>query len=134
MQTFILAFVSSLITFLAIDSIWLFTMAKSFYGKYIGHLMSESPNFLSAGIFYLIYIFGLVFFVVMPSINGNFSLGKIFLYGALFGFVAYATYDLTNQATLKNWPVLVTIIDLIWGSLLTGVVAVIGTQITKYFS
>lgn len=134
MQTFITAFFASLITFLAIDSIWLFTMAKSFYGKHIGHLMSDAPSFVSAGIFYLIYIFGLVFFVVMPSLNGNFSLGKTFIYGAIFGLVAYATYDLTNQATLKNWPVIVTAVDLIWGSVLTGLVAMIGAQITKYFS
>lgn len=134
MQTFITAFFTSLITFLAIDSIWLLTMAKSFYGKHIGHLMSESPNFVSAGIFYIIYLIGLVVFVIMPAINGNFSLLKICLYGALFGLVTYATYDLTNQATLKNWPVIVTVVDLIWGSFLTSAVALITTSVIKYFS
>jgi uncharacterized membrane protein len=119
---------------LAIDLVWLSLTMKPFYQKYIGHLLAEAPSILPAVIFYLIFIFGLTFLIINPALTGNFSYLKLFLYGALFGLVAYATYDLTNQATMKNWPVIVTIVDLIWGSLLTGTVAVIAKFVTKFFS
>jgi len=85
-------------------------------------------------LFYAIFILGLIILVVSPALSGNYSYLKLFLYGALFGLVAYGTYDLTNQATLKNWPAIVTVVDLIWGSLLTGTVAVITKFIIKFFS
>lgn len=119
---------------LVIDLIWLSIMMKPFYQKYIGHLLAETPNLMPAIIFYLIFIFGLVFLVIMPAISGNFSSLKLFIYAALFGLIAYGTYDLTNQATMKNWPVIVTIVDMIWGTVLTGSVAVIAKFITKFFS
>lgn len=134
MQTYLIQFVSTLVGLLVLDFIWLSLMMKSFYVKYIGHLTSSQPNFLAAGIFYFIYTVGLVVLIVNPAIQGGFSFIKIFLLGALFGFVAYGTYDLTNQATLRDWPVLVTVVDLLWGSLLTGVVSVFAVYITKLFT
>ncbi len=134
MKTFLIAYASAIVSMLAIDLVWLSLTMKPFYQKYIGHLLAETPSILPAVIFYLIFIFGLTFLVVNPAITGNFSYLKLFLYGALFGLIAYATYDLTNQATMKNWPVIVTVVDLIWGSLLTGTVAVIAKFVTKFFS
>jgi uncharacterized membrane protein len=84
--------------------------------------------------FYVIYIVAISIFVVLPALQGNFSVGKVFLLGAFLGLTAYATYDLTNQATLKNWPTIVTIIDLIWGAMLTGTVSALTFLITRHFS
>ncbi len=125
---------SFLITFtigIFIDGIWLFTMSRNFYNKKIGHLMAENPNLFYAAIFYLIYVFGITFFVLSPAINENYSILKVFFHGALFGFIAYSTYDLTNQATLKDWPLIVTIVDIVWGTLFTGTLSTITFYIIK---
>ena len=110
--------------FLVIDMIWLGLIAKNFYAKQIGFLMKSNINWLAAIIFYLLFIVGLVLFVIMPAMQKN-SWLQALLFGALFGLITYATYDLTNLATIKDWPVLVTIIDLIWGTTVTGAVSVI---------
>ena len=133
MKTSIISYISALVSFLAIDAVWLFTMSKRFYGVHLKHLMSESPKFGAAGIFYLLYILGLIVLVVLPALAASRGLLLVFLYGALFGLVSYATYDLTNQATLKDWPMIVTVVDLAWGALLTGLVSVIATAITRHF-
>jgi uncharacterized membrane protein len=126
-------FIVSLLALLAIDSVWLTVMAKKFYSQHIGHIMASSPNLVPAGAFYLVYSLGITFFVVTPAIQNNSSLTKVFLTGALLGLVAYATYDLTNHATIKNWPTIVTLVDLIWGALLTGTVSLIAFYVTKHY-
>lgn len=123
----------SLLTFLVIDGIWLMVVAKNFYAKHLGYLMTKTPNLLAAGIFYLIYIFGLVILVLSPALQKG-SLISAILMGALFGFCAYATYDLTNLATIKDWPVLITIVDLIWGTFVSGAVAGISYFILAGYS
>lgn len=115
----------TLITFLAIDSLWLGGIAPSFYRSQIGHLMADEPNFIAAAFFYLIFIFGMVYFVVEPCMRGGRSPKQTALRGAIFGFVTYATYDLTNHATLVNWPVLMTIVDMTWGTVLSSLVALV---------
>lgn len=115
-------FFVALVTFLIIDGIWLTIVAKNFYAKYLGYLMSKTPNLAAAGIFYLIYIFGLVVLVISPALHKN-SLMSAILMGAVFGLCGYATYDLTNMATIKDWPLIVTVVDLIWGTLLSAAVA-----------
>ena len=112
----------ALITFLMIDGIWLTVVAKNFYSKHLGFLMSKTPNLLAAGIFYLIYILTLVILIINPAIQKG-SLMSAILTGALFGLCAYATYDLTNLATIKDWPLIVTIVDLIWGTFVSASVA-----------
>ncbi len=134
MPTILIAFFSALVPMLIIDSIWLKVMGKYFYSKQIAHLMASSPNLVAAGIFYVLYSFGLAFLIVLPALEGGFSNSKIFLYGAIFGAVAYATYDLTNHATLKDWPLTVTVIDIIWGALLTGTLSLIALLLTKHFA
>lgn len=116
---------------LVIDAVWLATMMQRFYKKYMGDLVAPKANFAAAGIFYVLYVAGLVYLIIAPAINNKISLGETFLRGAVFGLVAYGTYDLTNQATLKNWPVIVTVVDLIWGTLLTGTVALIAVKILR---
>jgi uncharacterized membrane protein len=109
----------TLLVFLAIDALWLGLVAPRFYQSQIGFLMAETPNWLAAGIFYLLYPVAVTYFVVEPGIREK-GVQKAALNGAIFGLVAYATYDLTNLATIKDWPLLVTVIDLIWGTLLTA--------------
>lgn len=117
MLLFLKLYLIAFVLFFVIDLLWLGIVAKDIYKKYLGHLMSTQVNWVAAMIFYLLFIGGLVFFVIMPAVEAE-SLGKAILYGALFGFITYATYDLTNLATLKDWPIQITIIDLTWGTFL----------------
>lgn len=112
-------FLVAFITFLVIDGIWLTVIAKNFYAKHLGYLMAPKPNLTAAGIFYLIYIFTIVILILAPALEKG-SLTTAIWTGALFGFCAYATYDLTNLATIKDWPILVTVVDMIWGTFLSG--------------
>lgn len=121
---FIKLFLVAFVVFLLIDLVWLALIAKKFYRKHLGFLMSENVNWIAAIVFYIIFIVGIVLFVVSPALEAG-SLKHALLYGALFGFVTYATYDLTNLATLNKWPVLITIVDLIWGTFLATSVSVI---------
>ncbi len=118
--------------FFAIDMLWLGVIAKNFYRRQIGHLMRADVNWPPAVIFYLLFVLGLVFFVIYPAVSRE-SLKTALLAGAFFGFIAYATYDLTNLATLKSWPLLVTVVDLLWGTFLglsvSGITYLIATNI-----
>jgi len=118
--------------FLLIDAIWLGLVAKNFYRNQIGFIMKTNPNFVAAIAFYLLFIVGLVVFVITPSIEKGSWTTALFL-GLLFGLITYATYDLTNLATLKDWPIIVTIVDLIWGSVLAASVSVITFLIAQKF-
>jgi uncharacterized membrane protein len=124
MKTFIKLFLIALPVFFAIDIIWLVFVAKNFYQKQIGFLMKPDINWLAAIAFYLLFIAGLITFVISPAIAKHSWLHAL-LYGAFFGLITYATYDLTNLATMKDWPLLVTLVDLTWGSLLAASVSVI---------
>lgn len=110
--------------FLAIDMVWLGVVAKGFYARQIGALLKTDVNWAAAILFYLVFIVGLVLFVIMPAIEKGSWMHAV-MYGALFGLVCYATYDLTNLALAKDWPLIVTIVDLIWGSVLAASVSVI---------
>jgi uncharacterized membrane protein len=121
---YIKLFLIALTVFFAIDMIWLVFVAKNFYQKHIGFLMKPDINWIAAIVFYLLFIVGLVTFVISPAVEKHSWLHAL-LFGALFGLISYATYDLTNLATLKNWPVLVTIVDLIWGTVLSASISVI---------
>ncbi len=127
---FLKVYLIALTSFFTIDMIWLGLIAKNLYAKQIGHLMKTNINWLAAIIFYLIFVFGIVIFVINPSLEKN-SLKQAIILGGLFGFICYATYDLTNLAVTKDWPVLITIIDMIWGSILTILVSLITFLISK---
>lgn len=119
-------FITYLLTipvFFAIDIVWLGLVAKNMYDKYLGFLLADKVNWVAAILFYLVYIFGIIYFAVLPGIEKG-SLVKVAVSAALFGAIAYATYDLTNLATVKNWPLNITVIDIIWGSVLTTLVAI----------
>lgn len=124
-------YIVTLIVFLALDSLWLGLVAPSFYRSQIGYIMADQPNLFAAGIFYLLFIFGLQVFVIEP--NKSDSLINTTLRGALFGLVTYATYDLTNLATLEGWPILLTVVDLAWGTVLTALVTLVSVWVGKKF-
>lgn len=110
--------------FLAIDLLWLGIVARGFYARQLGPLMRSDVNWYAAITFYLAFVLGLVVFVVVPAVDAA-SWQRAAGYGALFGFVSYATYDLTNLATVERWPLVMTMVDLVWGSVLAASVAVV---------
>jgi uncharacterized membrane protein len=112
----------ALVIFLAIDAVWLSSIGKSFYVNEIGGLLLDRPRFGTAFLFYLMFIAGLVVFVLKSAVANN-SLSEAILLGACFGFVCYATYDLTNLATLKGYTLRIALIDMAWGSFLSASVA-----------
>ena len=122
----------TLVVFLGIDSLWLGLVAPSFYQSQIGYIMAKNPNLLAAGLFYLLFIFGMVVFIVEPGVREH-TLMQAVARGALFGLVTYATYDLTNLATLQGWPILVTVVDLVWGTTLSAVVTLVSVWAGKRF-
>jgi len=127
---FLIAYISGLVAFLFIDFIWLKYIALDFYRAQIGHLMTDKPNLGIALLFYLFYIVGVIILAVNPALEkGQWTTAVI--YGGLLGFVAYGTYDITNLATLRDWPPIVAVVDIIWGTVLTASVAVIAYFVTS---
>ena len=108
--------------FFVIDILWLGVFAKGFYRRKLSFILSDDVNWAAAVIFYLIYITGILFFAVRPAISSN-SWREAVLLGGLFGFFTYATYDLTNLATIKDWPIAIVMVDLLWGVCLCVIVA-----------
>jgi uncharacterized membrane protein len=123
----------TLVAFLAIDLVWLGLVARTLYRKYLGFLMAPSTNWLAAIIFYLLFIVGILVFAVIPGL-GESSLKTTLMRAALFGLITYATYDLTNLATLRDWPVPITVIDIAWGIVLSTAVSTIGFIVGKRLS
>ncbi|MEO7056440.1 MAG: DUF2177 family protein [Caldimonas sp.] len=129
----LIAYATTGLAFLALDAVWLTTMADRLYRPALGNLMLERFAAAPAIAFYLVYVVGMVVFAVMPGLEAQrwtTALG----HGALLGFVAYATYDLTNQATLRDWPWRVTLADLCWGSFATAAAAAAGCRLTAWLT
>ena len=126
----ILAYLLTAVVFFAIDLTWLGLIAKNLYRKYLGGFLSDTVNWTAAFVFYALFIVGIFIFSILPAVEKN-SFSHAVIMGGLFGFFTYATYDLTNLATLKNWPLTIVYIDIIWGTILTGLVAAAGYLITK---
>ncbi len=118
----LLPYLAALLVLLALDTLWLAVIAKTVYRQAIGHLMAEQPQLWAAAVFYAVYAAGLMVFAVLPQADDP-GWGRTVAMGALFGFFAYATYDLSNLATLKNWPLPLTLLDLAWGTVLSGITA-----------
>lgn len=118
--------------FFLIDMIWLGIVAKGFYRKYLGPFLSPQVKWGAAIIFYLLFIAGIIIFVVQPGLAKG-SLGRTLVLGVLFGLMTYATYDLTNLATLKDWPIIVVIVDILWGMVLSASVGCISFLIARRF-
>ena len=115
-------YIATVPVFFLIDMVWLGLVARTFYQKRLGFILSDQVNWTAAIIFYLIFISGIILFAVWPALEAK-SLGRAALLGGLFGFFTYATYDLTNLATIKNWPIAVVLVDIAWGFVLCSAVA-----------
>jgi uncharacterized membrane protein len=118
-----IAYVAAAVTFLTLDAVWLGSMAERLYRPAIGHLMAERFAIAPAALFYVLYVGGIVFFAIAPALEARRPLFTALGHGALLGLLAYGTFDLTNQAVLKDWPWHVTLADLAWGSFVTAVAA-----------
>ena len=116
-----------------VDLLWLGIIAKNLYQKYLGDFLSDKVNWTAAFIFYLLYVAGILIFAVYPAVNKGSVLNAILL-GALFGIITYATYDLTNLATLKGWPLPIVFIDILWGAVLSSIVSFAGYYIVKWIN
>lgn len=127
----ILSYLATTVVFFAIDMLWLGFLAKDMYRKYLGNFLSDEVNWTAAIIFYLIFIVGIFIFAILPAVEKQ-SLLTAVIYGALFGFFTYATYDLTNLATMKDWPLNIVFIDIIWGAVLTASVSAAGFTIVNW--
>jgi len=135
MLNYLAAYGATAVVMLALDVVWLGFIAKSFYRDGIGHLMADPPNLVAGGVFYLLYPLGVLLFAIAPSawsgglaVPTEVSCSRAVLAGAFFGFFAYATYDLSNLATLRSWPVRLVLVDIAWGTALTAAAAAAGRR------
>lgn len=129
---FLKLYLIAFVVFFAIDIIWLSLIAKDLYARYLGYLMAQNVRWVAAIVFYLLFIAGLVVFVIQPAVvSGSWS--EALVRGLFFGLVTYATYDLTNLATVRDWPLLITAVDLVWGTFLGGSVSIITFFVSRLF-
>ncbi len=120
--SYVKLYVLATVVFFAVDIIWLGYVARGFYRNNLGGIISPEVNWTAAIVFYLVYIAGIIIFAVNPALKSG-MLSSAILWGALFGFFTYATYDLTNMATIQEWPLKVVIVDILWGTILCSSVA-----------
>ena len=125
MSKYIVAYFSTLLTFLVLDGLWLGVLMIGTYKEQIGPLMLESPKLVPAALFYLCFVVGVIVFAILPGIEAQ-QWQRAAMLGVLLGLMAYGTYDLTNLATLKGWTLKISLIDLAWGAFATGVAATVG--------
>lgn len=119
------------VVFFAIDLVWLTTMTSRFYSKYLGDLLLDSPNLPVAGAFYLVYVVGVMILASLPAYEQG-DVKVALVRGALLGLLAYGTYDLTNMATIRGWAWQVTVVDMVWGTVLTATVATASYFIARW--
>lgn len=129
---YVMAYLGAGLTMGVLDGLWLTIMGGRLYRPVIGSIMADKPDPVAAGAFYLLYVFGVVFLAVLPGLREN-SLGRTLTAGAVLGLIAYATYDLTNQATLRVWATHLTLIDLAWGTFVTTAAALGGHLLARRF-
>jgi uncharacterized membrane protein len=127
----VILYLITLAVFFLIDMVWLGVVAKDFYRRHLGTMLSPKVNWGAAILFYLLFIAGLLIFVIRPALAHGALLTALWL-GALFGLISYATYDLSNLATLRDWPLIVTVVDLVWGTTLGGLVSLISTLLGRW--
>jgi uncharacterized membrane protein len=132
-KSVIFSYLITFMVFLIVDMLWLVVIAKGIYQKYLGGFITDNVNWTAAIIFYFIYVVGISIFAIYPSVNKG-SVYHAIMLGALFGFFKYATYDLTNLATLKGWPLPIVFIDIIWGSVISAIVSFSGFYIVKWLT
>ena len=131
MGLYLTGWAAASVVLLAIDAVWLGWLARDFYFRQLGPLMREEISFAVAAVFYIFYSLAVVILVSMPMLKNGAGVGQVLLFGAILGLCAYGTYDITNLATLKGWPSLVSMVDWAWGTVLTGTVAMLAYFVTR---
>lgn len=131
-STYALPYIIACIAMAAVDLVWLAVIAKDLYRDAIGHLMATPFYVPGIALFYFTYLVGLMYFAIVPNLGG--TLLAAFTAGAVFGFFAYATYDFTNLATLRDWPVWLTFVDIAWGTFLSGATTALTVWVMRYFA
>ena len=132
-KSILISYLLTFVVFLMVDMLWLGVIAKNIYQKYLGGFLSDNVNWTAAIIFYFIFVVGISIFAIYPAVHKD-SVFNAILMGALFGFFTYATYDLTNLATLKSWPLTIVFIDILWGTTLSAIVSFSGFYIVKWIN
>lgn len=133
MKNFIYSWVVLFCTMMVIDGVWLSCMVQKFYKPYLQGIFSDELKYVVALVFYLIYSAGVAYLIMLPAFQYQATLYDVLLRGSVLGFIAYGAYDLTNQATLANWPLIVTVVDMVWGALMTGVSSIISYKIIQTY-
>jgi len=133
MKIYLIAYAAAVVAFIIIDGLWLGLIAKNFYASQLGDLLRKNFLVVPGALFYLAYTAGLVFLAVRPM-QPELSLANVALYGAIIGFLSYGTYDMTNLSTIRDWPVMVSVVDLIWGTILSASVATTSAVCARYFT
>lgn len=133
MMYYLKLYATTFAVFFAIDITWIGFIARPFYKKQLGFLLAASPNWTAALLFYALFVLGILVFVVVPGLDGA-SLKTTLIKAALFGLISYATYDLTNLATIENWPLTVTIVDMLWGIVLSTCVSFVSLSIARHLN
>lgn len=123
-------YLTMLLAFLIMDAIWLGFIARGFYGKHLDYLLKSDPNWGAAFLFYLLFIAGVLVFVVVPSAQHD-CVRRVMVFGAFFGLVTFATYDLTNLALVRDWPLVVTVVDLAWGMVVGASLSCVGFFVAR---
>lgn len=131
LRTLLISYLLTTLVFFAIDLVWLGVVAKGIYARYLSGFLAPNVNWTAAIIFYLFFIAGIFFFAILPAVEKD-SWRIAIVHGGLFGFFTYATYDLTNLATLRDWPLPIVFIDIVWGVVLTALVSTAGYHITRW--
>lgn len=132
-KSIIFSYLLTFIVFLMVDMLWLGIIAKNLYQKYLGDFLTDKVNWTAAFIFYFLYVVGISIFTIYPAVNKDSAVNAIVM-GALFGVFTYATYDLTNLATLKGWPLPIVFIDILWGAVLSAIVSLSGFYFVKWLN
>ncbi|MEI7660725.1 MAG: DUF2177 family protein [Bacteroidota bacterium] len=130
---YIKLYLATLVVFFALDMLWLGVIAGQFYKKHLGFMMAPEVNWYAALTFYFLFVLGVLVFVILPALTEN-AFPMMLVKAALFGLITYATYDLTNMATAKDWPVIITVADLAWGMVLTTLVSIAGFFAGKWMA
>ena len=133
MRTILIAYIATAVCFFALDMVWLGNMTSGFYRPRLGAFMREKPDLVVAGLFYALYVVGIVAFVVLPAVRSGGWTAAV-TSGALFGLVAFATYDMTNLSTMRGFPASVAVVDMIWGTVATAVASTLATLATSYMA
>lgn len=129
----LLTFISTFLTLIVLDGLWITLFMKHWFQKEVGHLLSAHVQWVPVGVFYVLYSVGLLVFIILPAVQNEWSLLRTLALGSLFGLIAYGTYDLTNAALLKNWSLSITILDMVWGASMSGITTVFIVFIRRKF-